>query len=192
MEHRLSTSVCAGLVLASVLGSVVLAGPAIQVPAVAYGFGGDACGISDFPVVGTKGNKNKLHLKLLNRGWVESEDPRLTGPVVVDVEIFINNINGQINGHGSFVLQPWGYSGTWEADFNIQAPKGKSIDVNGIMIVKDSRMNARGTGEFEGQWFFFEHGIADSGLDLVPVEGPEGCEFTGEIWSGTILNPNAA
>ena len=57
------------------------------------------------------------------------------------------------------------------------------------MIVKDSQMNARGTGDFDGLWFFFSHGIADSGLDLVPVEGPEGCAFTGEIWTGTILNP---
>jgi hypothetical protein len=190
MEHRLITSVCAGLVLASVLGSVVLAGPAIQEPAVTYGFSGGACGISDFPVVGTQGNK--LHLKLLNRAWMVSEDPRLTGPVVVDVEVFINNINGNINGHGSLVLQPWGYSGTWVGDFNIQAPGGKSIDVNGIMIVKDFRMNARGTGEFEGQWFFFEHGlvVSDPPYEL-PVEGPDGCEYGGEIWTGSILNPNA-
>jgi hypothetical protein len=191
MEHRLITSVCAGFVLASVLGSVVLAEPALQVPAVTYAFNGDACGISDRPIASRQGNK--LHLKLRNRGWMESADPRLTGPVVVDVEVFINDINGHVNGHGSLVLQPSGYSGTWVADFNIQAPEGKSIDVNGIMIVKDSRMNARGTGEFEGQWFFFEHGLARSDPPYeIPVEGPDGCEFEDEIWTGSILNPNAA
>ena len=192
MEHRLSTSVCAGLVLASVLGSVVLAGPAIQVPAVTYGFSGDACGISDIPVVGTKGNKNKLHLKLLNRGWMVSVDPRLTGPVIVDVEISINQINGHVVGHGSFVLESSNGAGTWEADFNIHAPGGKSIDVDGIMIVKDSQMNARGTGAFEGQWFFFSHGLTDPPYEP-PVEGPLGlgCTFADEIWSGTILDPNA-
>ena len=40
MEHRLIISVCAGLLLASVLGSIVWAGPAIQESAVTYGFGG--------------------------------------------------------------------------------------------------------------------------------------------------------
>jgi hypothetical protein len=188
MEHRRITSVCAGLVLASVLGSAVWAGPAIQEPAVTYNFGG-ACSLGGPPIeVGTQGNK--MFLKLHNEGEMISEDSRLTGHVIVDVEVFINNVNGHINAHGSFVLQPYAHAGTWEGDFNIHVPGGQSIDVNGMMIVKDSQMNGRGTGDFDGQWFFFSHGIATSGLDQVPVVGPDGCEFSGEIWSGTILNPN--
>ena len=191
MKHRRITSVCAGLVLASVLASIVWAGPAIQEPAVTYGFGagGEFCSSStilDFEIKG-----NKTFLKLHNEGEMISEDSRLTGHVIVDVEVFINNVNGHINARGSLILQPHAHAGIWEGDFNIHVPGGQSIDVNGIMIVKDSQMNARGTGEFDGQWFFFSHGIADSGLDQVPVEGPEGCEFSGEIWTGTILNPNA-
>jgi hypothetical protein len=188
MKHLFTISVCTALLVAS----GVWAGSAIQLPAVTYGFEGGACGISDFPEISTRGNKTRL--KLLNRGWMVSEDPRLTGPVVVDVEIFINNINGHVGGHGSFVLQSSDGAGTWEADFNIHAPGGKNIDVDGILIVKDSQMNARGTGAFEGQWFFFSHGLAvNEGPYEIPVESPEGfgCEFLGEIWSGTILNPNA-
>jgi hypothetical protein len=193
MEHRLITSVCAGFVLASVLGSVVLAGPAIQEPAVTYNFGGEFCAsdsstVREFEI---KGNKTRLLLE--NTGLMVSQDSRLSGAVSVNVEVFINNVSGHINAHGHVVLQPTDYPGsTWEGDFNIHVPGGQSIDVNGIMIVKDSQMNARGTGYFDGQWFFFSHGIADSGLDQVPVEGPAGCEFGGEIWTGTILNPNSA
>jgi len=185
MRYLLTISVCTALLVAS----GVWAGPAIQEPAVTYGFGGGNCGISDPPDVSFQGNK--MHLKLLNRGWMVSEDPRLTGPVVVDVEVSINNINGHIGGHGSFVLESSDGAGTWVADFNIHVPGGKSIDVDGMLIVKDSQMNARGTGAFEGQWFFFSHGIAEPPW-TIPVEGPVGfgCEFAGEIWSGTILNPN--
>jgi len=192
MKYLLTILVCTALLLASVLGSGVWAAPAIQVPGVTYGFGGGSCGTSDPPDVSFQGNK--MHLKLLNRGWMVSEDPRLTGPVIVDVEISINNINGHVGGHGSFVLESSDGAGTWEADFNIHAPGGKSIDVDGIMIVKDSQMNARGTGAFEGQWFFFSHGLAVSEPPYeIPVEGPPGfgCTFEGEIWSGTILDPNA-
>ena len=193
MQHLRTISVCTGILLASVLGSGVWAKPAIQVPAVTYGFEGDDCGISTVLEVGTQGNKTRLLLR--NAGWMVSEDPRLTGPVVVDVEVFINNINGHVGAHGSFVLHSLDGTGTWEADFNIHVPGGKTIDVNGIMIVKDSQMNARGTGAFEGQWFFFAHGSAVSEPPYdIPVESPDGfaCEFLGEIWSGTILDPNAS
>ncbi len=190
-------SVCTGMVFGVALGSGVSAAPAIQEPADTYAFedptGEDPACSNQVLDVFERGNKT--HLKLLNHGIMVSVDPRLTGPVVVDVEIAINNVSGHIGGHGSFVLEPTGYSGTWEADFNISAPRGKSIDVDGLMIVKDSQMNARGTGEFAGQWFFFEHGLAvgDPPYDI-PVEdpdGPGGCEFLGEVWSGRILNPNA-
>ena len=192
MKHLLTISVCTGLLFASVLGSGVWAKPAIQVPAVTYGFDGDDCGISTVLEVGIQGNKTRLLLR--NAGWMVSEDPRLTGPTVVNVEVFINNINGHIGAHGSFVLQSSEYAGTWEGDFNIQVPGGRTIDVDGIMIVKDSQMNARGTGAFDGQWFFFAHGQAvNEGPYEIPVESPDGyeCEFLGEIWSGTILDPNA-
>ena len=192
MKYLLTILVCTAFLLASLLGSGVWAGPATQVPAVTYGFAGGNCGISDVLEVSTRGNKT--YLKLLNRGWMVSEDSRLTGPAVVDVEVFINNINQHIGGHGSFILESSDGAGTWEADFNIHVPGGKSIDVDGIMIVKDSQMNARGTGAFEGQWFFFSHGLAvNEGPYEIPVESPPGfgCEFEGEIWSGTILDPNA-
>ena len=182
-------SVCTGIVLGSVLVAGAWADRAVQEPAVTYGFEGDLCGFSNVLEVDTQGNKT--FLKLHNEGYMVSEDSRLTGPAVVLVDVYINNVNGHINAHGSFVLTPLAHAGTWEGDFNIQVPGGKTIDVDGVMIVKDSRMNARGTGDFEGQWFFFEHGIAISPppYDL-PVEGPPGCEFLGEIWTGTILNPN--
>ena len=102
MKKLIVVSACAGLILLSAVGSGVLAGPAIQVPAVTYGFEGDACGISHVLEVGTQGNKTRI--KLLNNSWMVSADPRLTGPVVVEVEVFINNINGHIGAHGSFVL----------------------------------------------------------------------------------------
>ena len=194
MKHPIILSVCAGLVVGSVLGSAAWAERAIQVPAVTYGFESiaenGACGTSEVLEVGTQGNKT--FLKLHNVGEMVSEDTRLTGDVIVDVDVFINNVNGHINAHGSFVLTPIAHVGTWEGDFNIQVPGGKSIDVNGIMIVKDSRMNARGTGDFEGQWFFFEHGfpVTDPPYES-PVDAPLGCEFLGEIWAGTIFDPNA-
>jgi hypothetical protein len=174
----------------------VWADPASQDPADAYGFfnpalSGPPCGSQ---VLGVEVIGNKIHLLLLNHGLVVSEDPRLTGLVTNYVEVEINNVNGHVGGHGSFVLEPWGYAGAWESDFNISAPQGKSIDVNGLMIVKDSQITARGTGEFEGQWYLFEHGQATSPPPYdIPVEdpdGPGGCEFLGEVWSGRILDPN--
>lgn len=191
MKHPLTISMCAGFLLASLGGSGVWAEPAVQEPAVTYAFSGGVCGTSMVLGVSTQGNKT--HLQLLNTGVMVSTDPRVAGPVVVNVEVIINNVNGHIGGHGSLVLHPAGYAGTWSADFNFQTPGGKSIDVGGIIIVKDSRINARGTGEFDGQWFFIEHGIAVSGPPYdIPVEGPEGCVFMGEIWNGSILNPNSA
>lgn len=187
MKKLIVLSVCAGFVLLSALGSGVWAGPAIQVPAATYGF---ECGDSQILDVSTQGNKT--YLKLLNRGPMVSEDSRLTGDAVVEVEAYINNVNGHINAHGSLVLTSLTHAGGWEADFNIQVPGGQTFDVNGIMIMKDSQMNARGTGVFEDQWFFFSHGVAVSPPPYdIPVTGPAGCDFVGEIWSGFILNPNA-
>ena len=195
MAHRLITSVCAGLVLASVLGSIVWAGPAIQEPAVTYGFEGEFCISSSSTLLDFEIKGNKTRLLLENTGLMVSQDSRLSGIATVNVEAFINNVNGHINAHGRVVLRPADYPGsTWEGDFNIHVPGGQSIDVNGIMIVKDSQMNARGTGGFDGQWFFFSHGIGDPN-EVPPVsdpDGPGGCDFSGEIWSGTILNPNSA
>jgi hypothetical protein len=195
MEHRLITSVCAGFVLASVLGSVVLAGPAIQEPAVTYGFEGEFCSSSTSTLLEFENKGNKTRLLLENTGLMVSQDSRLSGVATVNVEVIINNVSGHINAHGRVVLQPADYPGsTWEGDFNIHVPGGQSIDVNGIMIVKDSQMNARGTGGFDGQWFFFSHGIGDPNA-VPPVsdpDGPGGCDFSGEIFSGTILNPNSA
>ena len=192
MKHPIVWSVFAGLFIGSVLGGSVWAESAIQVPAVTYAFENGNCGYSNLVDFDTRGNKT--YLKLDNLGYMVSEDPRLTGYAAVDVEVFINNVNGHINAHGSLVLEPVGYAGTWVADFNIHVPGGKSVDVDGIMIIKDAQMNARGTGVFEGQWFFFEHGLAvsDPPYDL-PVSAPDGwaCEFLGEIWSGKILDPNA-
>ena len=195
MEYRLITSVCAGLVLASVLGSGVWAGPAIQERAVTYGFEGDSCSSSSSTLLEFEIKGNKTRLLLENTGLMVSQDSRLSGVATVNVEVFINDVSGHINAHGRVVLRPADYPGsTWEADFNIHVPGGQSIDVNGIMIVKDSQMNARGTGDFDGQWFFFSHGIGDPN-EVPPVidpDGPGGCDFTGEIFSGTILNPNSA
>jgi len=193
MKLVLIISVCAGLAL----GIVVWAAPAIQTSADTYAFVnpatvGPPCGsqLIDVRVVG-----NKTRLKLFNHALMVSEDSRLTGQGTVEVEVNINNVNGNVDGHGSLTIVPTGgHAGTWEADFNLAAPGGRSIDLNELMIVKDSHINARGTGEFAGQWFFFEHGIDRSPPYDIPVEdpdGPGGCEFAGEVWSGSILNPNA-
>lgn len=191
MKHRNIFSIVAGVVLGGVLGGSVWAGPATQVPAVTYVFEGGNCGFSEVVDFDTRGNKT--YLKLHNVAFMVSEEPRLTGFTVVDVEVFINNVNGHINAKGSLVLEPTNYAGTWIADFNIHVPGGKSVDVDGIVIVKDSQMNARGTGVFEGLWFFFEHGLATSPPPYdIPVDAPEGwgCEFSSEIWAGKILDPN--
>lgn len=195
MRHRLTITLCVGLVLAGVLGNGAWAAPAIQEPAVTYGFEGEFCSSSSSTVLEFEIVGNKTRLLLENRALMVSQDSRLSGIVTVNVEAFINNVNGHINAHGSFVLRPADYPGsTWEADFNIHVPGGRTIDVNGIMIVKDSQMNARGTGDFDGQWFFFSHGIGDPN-EVPPVidpDGPGGCDFSGEIFSGVILNPNSA
>ena len=195
MRHRLTMTMCAGLLLVGVLGNGVWAAPAIQEPAVTYGFEGEFCSSSSSTVLEFEIIGNKTRLLLENRALMVSQDARLSGVVTVNVEVFINNVNGHINAHGSLVLRPADYPGsTWEADFNIHVPGGQSIDVDGIMIVKDSQMNARGTGVFDGQWFFFAHGIGDPN-EIPPVtdpDGPGGCDFSGEIFSGTILNPNSA
>ena len=192
MKLKLYISVCAGFVL----GSAVWAASAIQVPADTYAFfSQDPQGpVCSSQVLDVRIQGNKTHLMLRNRGWMVSEEPRLTGQSTVEVEVIIHN-NGHIGGHGTLVLQPSGFAGSWEADFNLSAPGGRSIDLNGLTIVKDSHINARGTGVFTGQWFFFEHGIDMSpGPHEIPVEDPDGaggCEFMGEVWSGRILNPNA-
>ena len=121
-----------------------------------------------------------------------SEDDRLSGLETVNVEAFFNNINGHITAHGNVVIEPSAYAGsTWEGDFNIHVPGGRLMDVSGIIMTKDSQINLRGTGEFDGQWFFSSHGIAANEEDVPPVGGPDGCVFSGEIFTGTILNPNA-
>jgi hypothetical protein len=197
MKHLIAVLVCAGLVLASVLGSGVWAGPAIQDSVVAYGFEaleGETCDYSSSTVLEVGEQGNKLRLLLLNEALMVSEDSRLSGPVTVNVEVFINNVNNHVNAHGRAVLSPTAHPGsTWVGDFNLKAPGGRTLDVNGIIIIKDSQMNMRGTGEFDGQWFFFSHGIGDSS-GTIPVEdpdGPGGCDFSGEIFAGTILNPHA-
>jgi len=197
MKLKLFVSVCTGFILGSALGSVVWAAPAIQVPADTYAFGTQELQVplcsSQVLEVSTQGNTT--HLKLLNLARMVSLDPRLTGQATVEVEVIFHN-NGHISGHGSLVLQPSGFAGSWEADFNISAPRGRSIDLNGLTIIKDSHINAHGTGVFTGQWFFFEHGIDMSpGPHQIPVDDPDGeggCEFMGEVWSGRIFNPNAA
>jgi hypothetical protein len=185
---KLIISVTASLFVYGVLGSAVWAGPSIQDSVVAYGFEGGTCGSSTLLEVEEHGNK--LRMLFLNVGLMVSEDSRLSGLTTVNVEVFINNINGHVTAHGHVVLEPSAHAGAWEGDFNVQAPGGRSMDVNGIMIIKDSQMNLRGTGEFDGQWFFFSHGIGSTD-DAPPVDGPGGCDFSGEIFTGTILNPNA-
>ena len=195
MKKLIVFSACAGFVLLNALGSGVWAGPAIQKSAVTYGFGGESCTSDTSTLLEFENKGNKTRLLLENTGLMVSQDSRLSGVATVNVEVFINNVSGHINAHGRVVLRPADYPGsTWEGDFNIHVPGGQSIDVNGIMIVKDSQMNARGTGGFDGQWFFFSHGIGDPN-EVPPVsdpDGPGGCDFTGEIFSGTILNPNSA
>jgi hypothetical protein len=191
----ISNSACLCLLLGAVPVSLGWAA-AIQTEADVYGFGdpalaGPPCGSQ---ILGVEVIGNKIHLSLLNHGLVVSEDPRLTGQVTNYVEVEINNVNGHVGGHGSFILESWGYEGAWEADFNISAPMGKTIDLDTLTIVKDSQINARGTGEFAGMWYFFEHGLPNSPPPYdIPVEdpdGPGGCEF-GEVWTGRILDPYA-
>jgi hypothetical protein len=163
---------------------------------VAYGFEaleGETCDYSSSTLLEGGEHGNKLRLLLLNEALMVSDDSRVSGISTVNVEVFINNINGHVTAHGHVVLQPSAHAGAWEGDFNVQAPGGRLIDVNGIIIIKDSQMNLRGTGEFDGQWFFFSHGTGSTD-DAPPVDDsdvPDGCDFTGEIFTGTILNPNA-
>ncbi len=194
MKFQSSIAVTAALLL----GFAAWAGPAIQDQADTYAFGDPTsqappCGSQLVDVRNVGAN---TYLTLFNHALMVSEDPRLTGQAVVNVEVIFNNRNGHIGGHGSLVLQPYGYAGTWEADFNINAPNGRSIDIDGLMIVKDSHIVAHGTGVFAGQFFFFEHGLATSPPPYdIPVEdpdGPGGCDFQGEVWTGRILNPNAS
>ena len=191
MKQTIILCIVAGLFTGSVLGSSVWAEPAIQVPAVTYVFEGSSCGDSVVVDSGTQGNIP--YLRFYNTAFTVSEDPRLTGYAAVDVVGYFKT-NGNIIAKGSLILEPVGFAGTWVADFNLKLPGGKFIDVDAVMIAKDSQMNARGTGVFEGMWFFFEHGLAVSDPPYdIPVNGPEGwgCEFFGEIWAGKILDPNA-
>ena len=198
MKYRLIVTGCVALVLilGSAAGSLFAAGPATQVPATVYAFDATevpAPGCSS-EVLGMSTVGNTLHLKLLNRGLTASDDPRLTGQATVEVDVSINNVSGHINAHGFLVIEPDGYAGTWEGAFTISAPGGKLIDLDGIVIGRDAHINVRGTGELEGQWFLFEHGLAVSDPPYeIPVEdpdGPGGCEFLGEVWTGRILDPN--
>lgn len=136
---------------------------------------------------------NMTRLELLNHAWMVSPDPRLTGQSTVEVTVNINNVSGHIVAQGSLMLEPDGFAGTWEADFNIHAPGGRSIDLDGLTIVQDSHINARGTGVFDGQWFFFNHGFVTTppphDLPVSDPDGEGGCEFLGEVWSGRILDP---
>ena len=142
---------------------------------------------------------NKTVLTLFNTFEMVSDDARLTGPGTVEVEVLINNVNGRINAHGSLVLEPTGYDGTWEADFNIHSPTfevhdygGKIVSLDWTDFVKDSQMNALGTGVFEGMWFQFAHGFpVFAPFEDVPVESPDpSCVYEGEVWAGRILDPN--
>jgi hypothetical protein len=190
---KLIISVTASLFVYGVLGSAVWAGPSIKDSVVAYSFEGDNCDSSSSTLLDFEEHGNKLRLLLLNVGLVVSEDSRISGLATVNVEVFINNINGHITAHGHVLLEPSAHAGTWEGDFNIQVPGGRLMDVSGLIIIKDSQMNLRGTGEFDGQWFFFSHGIAST--DVAPLvddsDVPDGCDFAGEIFTGSILNPNA-
>ena len=190
---KLIISVIASLFVYGVLGSVVWAGPSIKDSVVTYGFEGEPCGDSELLEFEEHGNK--LRFVALNYALMVSEDDRLSGLETVNVEAFFNNINGHITAHGNVVIEPSAYPGsTWEGDFNMHVPGGRLMDVNGIIMTKDSQMNLRGTGEFDGQWFFSSHGIAANPADVPPVDDPDGdgpCYFSGEIFTGTILNPNA-
>lgn len=184
------------LMLAAAPGNGASAAPATQVSANTYAFANPAvaglpCG-SQVLEVSTIGNTTRLDL--LNHALMVSPDPRLTGQSTVEVTVNINNVSGHVVAHGSLVLEPDGFDGTWEADFNIHAPGGRSIDLDGLTIVQDSHMNARGTGVFEGQWYFFSHGFVTTPppheLPVSDPDGEGGCEFLGEVWSGRILDPN--
>jgi hypothetical protein len=190
---KLIISVTASLFVYGVLGSAVWAGPSIQESVVTYGFGGETCDSDISEVLEIEEHGNKLRLLLHNEGIMVSDDSRISGPSTVNVEVFINNINGHITAHGYVLIEPSAHAGTWEGDFNIQVPGGRLMDVGGLIIIKDSQMNLRGTGEFDGQWFFFSHGqdITDGDPPVDAPDGHDGCEFTGEIFTGTILNPNA-
>jgi hypothetical protein len=189
---KLIISVTASLFVYGVLGSAVWAGPSIQDSVVAYGFEGGTCSSSEFPEFEEHGNKLRI-LAPHNEALMVSDDSRISGLATVNVEVFMNLINGHVTAHGHLLIEPSAHAGAWEGDFNIQTPGGRSMDVNGLIIIKDSQMNLRGTGEFDGQWFFFSHGIAS--IDVAPLvddsDVPDGCDFTGEIFTGTILNPNA-
>jgi hypothetical protein len=200
---KLIISVAASLFVYGVLGSAVWAGPSIKDSVVAYGFEGlegETCVSSDFGVISSEPQEmeahgNKLHfLAPHNEALMVSDDDRISGLAIVIAEAFVNIKSGHVTVHGHLVLQPSAYpDGAWEGDFNMHIPGGRSMDVDGIIITKDSQMNLRGTGVFDGQWFFFSHGMADTDVDL-PVDDPDGdggCDFTGEIFAGTILNPNA-
>ena len=195
MKILLNFLLYAGLVLGIALGTAVWADPASQEPADAYAFfnealSGPPCGSQ---VLGVSITGNTTRLTMLAHSLIVSEDPRLTGQLTNAAEVTINEVSGHLGVHGFFILEPFGYAGTWESNFNISLWHGKSIDLNGLMIVKDSQITARGTGEFEGQWWFLEHGQATSPPPYdIPVEdpdGPGGCEFLGEVFTGRILDP---
>ena len=189
--RKLVILVCTILLSGALPGTAALGAPATQEPAVTYPFEGGVCGDSLVLDVSEQGNKTIL--KLFNTSVMVSDDPRLSGPVTVEVDVLINNVNGHIAAHGSLVLEPTGYDGTWEADFNIHVPGGRVVELDWTDFVKDSQMNARGTGEFEGMSFFFAHGFwwLSAPLDEVPVESPDpSCVYQGEVWAGWILDPN--
>jgi hypothetical protein len=190
---KLIISVTASLFVYGVLGSAVWAGPSIQDSVVAYGFEGETCDSSSSELREVEEHGNKLRLLLRNEALMVSDDSRVNGISIVNVEVFINNINGHVTAHGHVLLVPSAHAGAWEGDFNMQVPGGRLMDLDGIIIIKDSQMNLRGTGEFDGQWFFFSHGIAS--IDVAPQvddsDVPDGCDFSGEIFTGRILNPNA-
>lgn len=196
MKFLKVVSLPAVFLLSAPLGAGASAAPATQTSADTYAFAnptvtGPPCG-SQLLDVSTTGNMTRL--ELLNHALMVSPDPRLTGQSTVEVTVNINNVSGHIVAQGSLLLEPDGFAGTWEADFSIHAPGGRSIDLDGLTIVQDSHMNARGTGVFEGQWFFFSHGFVTSppphDLPVSDPDGAGGCEFLGEVWSGRILDPN--
>ncbi len=195
MKPTAFISLSAVFVLASAIGHGASAAPATQVSADTYAFSspdsaGPPCG-SQLLDISETGNMTRL--ELLNHAWMVSPDPRLTGQSTVEVTVNINNVSGHVVAQGSLVLEPGGFAGTWEADFNIHAPGGRSIDLDGLTIVQDAHINARGTGVFEGQWYFFSHGFVTTppphDLPVSDPDGAGGCEFLGEVWSGRILDP---
>ena len=188
--RKLAILACTVLLFGLLPGTAALGAPAIQEPAVTYPFEGGACG--DSVLLDAREQGNKTVLTLFNTFEMVSDDARLTGPGTVEVDVLINNVNGRINAHGSLVLEPTGYGGTWEADFNIHVPGGKVVSLDWTDFVKDSQMNARGTGVFEGMWFQFAHGFpVFAPFENVPVESPDpSCVYEGEVWAGRILDPN--